>query len=171
MRTNLRRVPAKAVLSFCCLLLVASTAQGAGSKPKKEEAKERNPAVSTSFNIGIGQMEAGSYEDAAASFQQALAMDPDYAEAHNNFAYCLRKLGKDHYDDALTHYNKALELNPKLAAAYHYRGVLHALSGHEDAAKADHAKLLELDRELADELMKVIASGEEPEGKHGAVWK
>lgn len=166
-----RSILTRAGLGLLCLLVAATAAQAAGSKPKKEEKKELNPAATASFDAGVGQMEEGNYEAAADSFKSALTADAKFAAAHNNFAYCLRKLGKENYDDALTHYNKAIELDPNLAAAYHYRGVLHALSGNEDGAKADHAKLLELDRELADDLMKVIASGEEPEGKNGAVWK
>ncbi len=113
-------------------------------------------------------MQKGDFAAAATKFQKALAEKPDFAEAHNNLAFSLRKQGKENFTAALQHYNKALELNPKLAQAYHYRGVLYVLQGNEAAAKADHAKLLELDRALADELLKVIASKEEPAGYGGA---
>ena len=168
MSSSSRHLVLRAGFSALCLLLLAATAFGAGSKPKKE--KEKTP-VAAAFEMGAEQMKSGDFEAAVASFKKAVALDEGYAEAHNNLAYSLRKAGEAHHDDALKHYNKAIELKPELAQAYHYRGILHVLAGDEAAAKADHDSLLKLDRELADELMKVIASGEEPEGDHGAVWK
>lgn len=146
-------------------LFVVPAVYAAGSKAK-EEPKDTAESV---FNEGIAAMKKGDYASAAGSFEKAVGLKDGFAEAHNNLAYCLRKQGSNNFDTALEHYNKAIELNPKLAQAYHYRGVLHALAGDEAAAKSDHEALLELDRELADQLMKVIASGEEPEGHGGAV--
>lgn len=151
---------------FAVLLLTASAAFAAGSKPKDEPKDD----AEATYNAGVALMKKGDYAGAADKFEKALSMK-EMAGAHNNLAYSLRKQGADNYEKALEHYNKALELDPKLAQAYHYRGVLHALQGNEAEAKADHASLLKLDRELADELMKVIASGEEPEGHGGvAAW-
>ncbi len=160
--------PAKlrnALIAVLIAVCIVPMAQAAGSKAK-EKPKDTAESV---FNEGVAAMKKGDYAGAAGSFEKALGLKDDFAEAHNNLAYCLRKQGADHFDTALEHYNKAIELDPKLAQAYHYRGVLHALAGDEAAAKADHEALLELDRELADQLMKVIASGEEPEGHGGAV--
>lgn len=146
------------------LLLGAGTSLAAGSKSEDSPTD----AAEKTYNKGVRAMEKGDYAGAVAKFEKALAMDETLAGAHNNLAYSLRKQGKANFARALEHYDRAIELDPKLAQAYHYRGVLHALEGHEAEAKADHARLLELDRELADQLMKVIASGEEPEG-HGGV--
>jgi len=125
------------------------------------------PGADTVYNEGVAAMEKGDFAAAAAKFKEAVKLKPEMAEAHNNLAFSLRKQGKQNFAAALEHYDKAIQLNPKLAQAYHYRGVLYVLQGDEAAAKADHAKLLELDRELADELMKVIASKEEPAGYKG----
>ena len=150
---------------FVALSLLASAAFGAGTA-KKEEPED---SAETAYNAGIEHMKAGDWADAAKEFGKAVEMKDGFAEAHSNMGYCLRKQGAEHYKAALKHYNRAIELDPKLAQAYHYRGVLYALAGDEAAAKADHVALVELDRELADELMAVIASGEEPEGHGGAV--
>ncbi|MEM1176731.1 MAG: tetratricopeptide repeat protein [Acidobacteriota bacterium] len=154
-------------LFIAALGLLAGPAFGAGS-PKKEEPK--NTAESL-YNTGIDHLKKGDFAGAASKFSEALDMKEDFAAAHNNLGYSLRKQGAEHYDAALKHYNRALELDPKMAQAYHYRGVLHALAGDEAAAKADHAALAKLDREMADELMQVLASGEEPSGHAGAAWK
>ena len=153
------------LLAVAFALLVATSVHAAGSKPKAEP-KDTAEKV---FNQGVQALESGDYGAAAEAFEKAVDMKADFAEAHNNLAYSLRKQGSDHHKAALEHYNKAIELDPKLAQAYHYRGILHTLAGDEKAAKADHQALLELDRELADALMHVIASGEEPEGLGGAV--
>jgi tetratricopeptide (TPR) repeat protein len=114
-------------------------------------------------------MKKGKYAEAQRKFEAALAENPDFAEAHNNLGYSLRKQGPEHNEEALKHYDLAIELNPKLAEAYMYRGVLHALMGNEEAALADHATLVELNRKLANALQEAIASGEEPDGLDGLV--
>lgn len=156
-----------AAFAMCLMMLTASLAMAAGSK--KEEAPKTT--AEDIYNEGVDLMHAGDFGAAAKKFKKALKEKSDWAEAHNNLAYSLRKQGADNFDAALKHYNKAIALKADLAQAYHYRGVLHALQGNGDEAKADHAKLLELDVELADELRQVIASGEEPEGMTGATGK
>ncbi len=151
-------------LLLCLSLTVASAALAAPGK--KKEAPETT--AESLYNEGVDLLTAGDYAKAADKFETAVEQRDDWAEAHNNLAYSLRRQGAENYDVALEHYNLAIELNPELAQAYHYRGVLHTLQGDEAKAKADHATLLKLDRELADQLMKVIASGEEPEGMAGA---
>ncbi|MEL7060842.1 MAG: tetratricopeptide repeat protein, partial [Acidobacteriota bacterium] len=132
-------------LSLLACLVLASTALAAGSKKKEAPTNE----AETVYNEGVGHLEAGSWGQAEAAFQQAVDLDPTSAQAHNNLGYVLRKQGAEHYAEALRHYDRALELDPKLAQAYHYRGVLHALAGKESLAKQDHARLVDLDRELA----------------------
>jgi len=76
---------------------------------------------------------------------------------HNNLAFSLRLQGMHNFERALTHYNRALELKPDLARAYMYRGTLFVQIGDIDRARADHEKLLGLDRQLAAKLERVIA--------------
>jgi lipoprotein NlpI len=59
----------------------------------------------------------------------------------------------------LRHYDRALELKPDLAQAYMYRGVLFTQMGDMARARADHVKLLKLDRQLAARLEGIIAGG------------
>lgn len=158
----------KTLLLTTALLLLATCAFAAGSQKKEEPAK-----WAEAYNQGVDQMKAGDYAAAQASFEAALAEKEDFAEAHNNLGFSLRKQGEANHEKALEHYNRALELNPKLAEAYMYRGVLYVHMGDEAKAKADHNTLAELDGKLAEALMQVIATGEEPEGTAGLVgsWK
>jgi Flp pilus assembly protein TadD len=66
--------------------------------------------------------------------------------------------GTHHVERALIHYHRALELKPDLARAYLYRGALFTQLGDLGCSRADHAKLLGLDQELAAKLERIMAS-------------
>ena len=116
----------------------------------------RERAVSA-YNEGVTLMRDKHYAAAQEQFEQALALDEALAEAHNNLAFSLRMQGTHNFERALHHYNRALELKPDLARAYMYRGVLFTHMGDLARARADHAKLLALDQELAAKLEGIIA--------------
>jgi tetratricopeptide (TPR) repeat protein len=106
------------------------------------------------------------YAAAQQKFEQALAADEGLAEAHNNLAFSLRMQSALNRERALRHYNRALELKPDLARAYMYRGVLLAQMGDLTRARADHARLLALDPQLAAMLERVL-SGDGRDDYHG----
>jgi tetratricopeptide (TPR) repeat protein len=116
------------------------------------------------YNDGVKLLLDKKYGDAQRKFEEALASDERLAEAHNNLAFSLRMQSAANRDRALKHYDRALQLKPTLAQAYMYRGVLFAQMGDLDRARADHAKLLQLDRSLATKLERVIAGGGRDEG-------
>jgi tetratricopeptide (TPR) repeat protein len=108
-------------------------------------------------------MRAKRFPEASAKFQQCLTTKPNFAEAHNNLAYSLRKQGPRNYAEALAHYNRAIQLNPNLAEAYEYRGALFVLLGRKAEAEKDLAALKKLKPSLATELAEVIQTGKEEE--------
>jgi tetratricopeptide (TPR) repeat protein len=109
------------------------------------------------YNEGVKLMRDKHYTAAQEKFEQALALNEALAEAHNNLAFSLRLQGTHNFERALQHYNRAIELKPNLARAYMYRGVLFTHMGDLDRARADHARLLALDRKLAAKLDSIIA--------------
>ena len=148
-------------------LMMVSVSFGAGSQSIQPETGKDVKY----YNRGVDYLMDQDFTSAEKQFRKALEERWDFAEAHNNLAYVLRKQGPDHYEDALDHYKRAVDLKPDLAQPYMYRGVLHMLMGNEDKALADHRTLTSLNRKLADELQAAIASGEEPDGLDGLAKK
>ncbi|MFZ6648627.1 tetratricopeptide repeat protein [Undibacterium sp. TJN25] len=69
----------------------------------------------THNSIGNIYFDQGLPEQASASYRQAIAIKPEYAEPYNNLGNSLRQMGK--YDEAATAFEKALSLSPGYAAA------------------------------------------------------
>jgi tetratricopeptide (TPR) repeat protein len=59
--------------------------------------------------------QAGNIEEAIAHYEQALRINPDLAEAHNNWGLALEKLGRT--PEAIAHYEQALRIKPDFTAA------------------------------------------------------
>ncbi|MDC0432024.1 tetratricopeptide repeat protein [Hyphomicrobiales bacterium] len=66
--------------------------------------------------MGVTLQELGKLDEALASYTQAIALKPDYAEAHNNLGVTLQELGK--LDEALASYTQAIALKPDYSEAH-----------------------------------------------------
>ena len=137
---------------------------------EKPAAKQESSAVSV-YNEGVALMQAKRFAQAEKKFEQAVKLDPNFAEAYNNLAFTLRKQGSGNYKQSLAYYNKAIELKPKLAEAYMYRGVLYTQMGRKADAQADLATLKKLDSHLAKELEEYFETGKEEDYLYEAVKK
>jgi FkbM family methyltransferase len=75
----------------------------------------------------------GRLEQAVAHFEQALQLNPDYGEAHNNLGNVFYFQGR--FDAAVACYEQALRLEPNFAVAHNNLGtVLSCLGRYEEAA-------------------------------------
>lgn len=54
--------------------------------------------------------DAGKLDEAVAKYEEALAIDPNYALAHSALAVVLQKLGR--HDEAIQHARRVCELDP-----------------------------------------------------------
>ena len=91
---------------------------------------------------------AGRFAEALASFDAALALEPNSAELCNSRGNALRRLKR--LPEALASYERAIALAPELAAAWNNRGlVLQAMRRFEEAA-ASYRRALELQPQLAE---------------------
>jgi tetratricopeptide (TPR) repeat protein len=161
----MRTVVASALLALG-LGLLAPTARAVESDPLPVPKGGPRERAVTAYNAGVKLLLDKKYGDAQKKFEEALAVDEQLAEAHNNLAFSLRMQSAANRDRALKHYDRALQLKPTLAQAYMYRGVLFTQMGDLTRARADHAHLLKLDRTLAAKLEKVIAGAGQDDG-HG----
>jgi tetratricopeptide (TPR) repeat protein len=147
------------------------------AKPEKPAAKQEKPAPKqesppvAAYNQGVELMQEKQFSQAQKKFEQAVKLDPSFAEAYNNLAFTLRKQGTANYQKSLTLYNKAIELKPKLAEAYMYRGVLYTQMGRKADAQADLATLKKLNSALAKELEEFFETGKEEDYLYGAAKK
>ena len=173
MRANLKHTDpfpiAKAAVMVGVMLVPSLAALGAGSQ-KKVDSRGGDPAI-VPYNQGIDLMLAKQYPAAEQNFEQAIKVRPQFAEAHDNLAYTLRKQGPEQYQEALKQYDTAIRINPSLAEAYMYRGILYAQTNRKVDAQADWARLQKLNPKLAKELEEVIATGKEEDRVYGLAKK
>jgi tetratricopeptide (TPR) repeat protein len=156
--------PVAATLLGLALGVVATGAGAVENDPLPVPGGGAGQRAVTAYNAGVTLMLERRYAEAQRKFEEALAADETLAEAHNNLAFSLRMQSAANRERALTHYNRALELKPGLAQAYMYRGVLFTQMGDLARARADHARLVALDRQLAARLERIIAGAGRDEG-------
>lgn len=84
--------------------------------------------------LGIVHLHRESYEIAESALEQAIALDPAYAEAYYNLGTLYSGMSKDP-DRALQYYEKTLALDPAFAKAYFGSGWVY-LNDKHDSRKA-----------------------------------
>jgi Flp pilus assembly protein TadD len=93
--------------SHVCSLALMFVLAGAFVTPvladRRSDAKEH-------VDFGIVVAQRGLWREAAFRWQQAVELDPTYAEAWNNLGIGYEQLGR--FDDARKAYEKALEIDP-----------------------------------------------------------
>ena len=125
-----------------------ATAVGLAAAKLATEMSPRNASAWRSYGL-LALSSTGRLEDALASYDQALALDPGDAVAHGVRGVTLQALGR--LEDALAAYDRALALDPENAITHSNRGVaLVALGRFEDALAAfDQALALDLENDIA----------------------
>ena len=94
--------------------------------------------------------------------RKIIEFNPDYADAHYNFAILLDDMGRK--EDAAAEYRDALRINPDCAEAHGNLGILYLQTGSKEEAKKElkTAKRLfdeqgrESDAKKAEELLKTL---------------
>lgn len=84
----------------------------------------------------------GNFDESLKEYQNALTLDPDNAELHNNTGLVLLKKGL--FDSAEKHFNQAIELDAACAMCFNNLGYLKTLTGQHDVAKRHFKKAIEL---------------------------
>ena len=131
----MRRGMAAAVVSMC-LALGGVTLLWAGPAVD-EKAKEAQEATARAaqdyFKLGLLQAGEGQDAAAAAAFRQALAIKPQWAEAHSLLGSALARAGSD--QEAEAELRKAVALKPDYAEGWYYLGQFLKERGREQEAQ------------------------------------
>ena len=123
--------------AFILALVVASSA--AAMDTPKPDPKE--PEKKSELDAGRAAIARQDWAGAQAALRDAVARHPENADAHNLYAYSMRKGDSPQMDLVFRHYNEALRLNPQHVAAREYLGEAYLMSGN--LAKAEeHLALL-----------------------------
>jgi tetratricopeptide (TPR) repeat protein len=103
------------------------------------------PANLAALNdLGSALRDKKDVAGAEAAFRKAIALDPTFANAHNNLGAVLCDVKRD-YDGAIACFRTAIELDPKDAKAHANLGVALGGKGQVDEAIACYKKAIELD--------------------------
>lgn len=104
----------------------------------EQEALTRQDLVATHVNRGIVRMHGRDLSAAIADFDQAIALDPEQAEAYLNKAVATSHLPGG-WAQALPLFDKAIEKRTrKPALAYYGRAIAHEMAGNVRAAYNDY---------------------------------
>ncbi|MFM7876786.1 MAG: tetratricopeptide repeat protein [Microcystis aeruginosa Ma_MB_F_20061100_S20] len=94
------------------------------------------------FNQGVKRLQQGDLEAAINSFNKAIRLNPNYAQAYGNRGIAYSRLQQ--YDKALADYNQFIRFNPNSAAAYYNRATLYDKLGDYQKAIADYDQAIRL---------------------------
>jgi tetratricopeptide (TPR) repeat protein len=111
------------------------------------EIDHKNANIYNSLGIICGMK--GLYDSSAYYFKTAIAILPNFADAHSNYANLLDILGKT--DSSLQEYANAIAIDPEANIAYMNRARIYfAEKKNYDAAIADYNKAIEIKPALSE---------------------
>jgi tetratricopeptide (TPR) repeat protein len=99
-------------------------------------------------NLGDALLRKGNVDEAVVQFQQALQINPAYAEAYNNLGDAL--LRKGNVNEAITDYQLSLQIKPGGADAHYNLGNALLRKGKVDEAIAQFQQALQINPGYAD---------------------
>jgi len=123
------------------LAFAAATAVSAMDTPKPDPKEpEKKDVQMEQGRAAIARQDWAGAQDA---LREAVKRNPRSADAHNLYAYSLRKGPHPEMDLVFRHYNEALRIDPQHRAAREYLGEAYLMTGNVAKAKE---LLAELDR-------------------------
>lgn len=138
----LRKVRLRLCLVASMLIFPAILMACADSSPEVDALE-----AEAAYSRGLELREQGQLRNAFDEFNEALSLNPRFAEAYSARASIYYAFG----DEARTisDLNVALRLNPEVAEAYYYQGLIYVNKGSNDDAVINFNKALQLDPDNA----------------------
>lgn len=99
------------------------------------------------FNQGVALDEAGDYQGAIASYEQALDIQPNLYEVWFNKGNVLSKVGR--FEEAIEAYDKVIEIQPDIHEVWHNRGNALSNLGRWEESNTSYEKARELQVNLS----------------------
>jgi len=119
------------------------------------------------INLGVNYFSEGDYKSAVNAFKQALALNPQSAEAYTWLGMSYLRLGETPVSTfpkllgkAVEAFNKSLSINPNEVEVHYNLGLTYVALNRVDSAEREYEILKNLDRELADLLLLKIEASE-----------
>jgi tetratricopeptide (TPR) repeat protein len=100
------------------------------------------------YNLGVVSGQAGRVREEIEHYEQALRINPDYAQAHNNLGSALLRLGKP--QEAIGQYEQALRIKPDYAEAQNNLGISLLRLGKPQGAIGHFEQALRINPNLAE---------------------
>jgi cytochrome c-type biogenesis protein CcmH/NrfG len=131
-------------LIIAALAAAFSTPAFAMETPKPDPKEpEKKGAAADPLESARAAIAREDWSGAQAQLRAAVARQPQNADAHNLYAYSMRKGPSPQMDLVFRHYNEALRINPQHLAAREYLGEAYLMTGNVAKAKE---LLAEMDR-------------------------
>ena len=133
----------KKPLLHALIITALSAPAFAMDTPKPDPKDPDKDKKSTQLEQARAAIARQDWGGAQALARQAVERDPQSADAHNLYAFSMRKGPNPQMDLVFRHYNEALRLDPQHRAAREYLGEAYLMTGNVAKAKD---LLAELDR-------------------------
>ncbi|MBS3026007.1 MAG: serine protease [Dolichospermum sp. DET50] len=111
------------------------------------KAIELSPRAAFYVNRGIVRDELGDKPGAIDDYNQAIKINPNYADAYYNRGSVRNELGDK--QGAINDYNQAIKINPNYALAYNNRGVVRNELGDKQGAIDDYNQAIKINPNYA----------------------
>jgi Tfp pilus assembly protein PilF len=125
------------IILAACLALGGMT-PGWASDVQEKVKESSDKAAKAYLQEGLLQAGEGRDAEAAAAFRRALAIKPDWAEAHSLLGSALSRAGD--LREAETELRKAVQLKPDYGEGWYFLGEFLKANGKDQEAQAAFAK-------------------------------
>jgi len=126
---------------FMIALFTAATAWAADTpKPDPKDPDKKSEQLEAA-RAAIARQD---WTGAQALLREAVERNPQSADAHNLYAYSIRKGPNPRMDLVFRHYNEALRIDPRHLGAHEYLGEAYLMSGNVPKAREHLAELEKL---------------------------